>query len=251
MGGRAMLEALVGCLTFSPSSTGSSTAFAGTSRHRQPGINADCTLVRTAMVTVALLREQGQAACLRFLVQEAGNTENGGSLPVRLLLLAEAAVADQGPDAPVTPVLTAAWPEGSWPEVRDAQVAWQHRLRVAQEALTLLRALLLDELTVSAVAVELLGSGRAVAREVLAATVRLSRVSGAVVEGAAVQYLLPGLPLAAWARAIGSSSVAHSVSSSDGGSERGGLPCCSSRDVAYLAQRLRERLLAHKSILLL
>jgi hypothetical protein len=227
--GWAVLEGLAACLAPPP-----------------PGPPAeavdDCALPRAALAAVALLRERGQQACLGYLLQEAGTSGTsggGGPLPVALLALAESAVAHQGADAPVTPVMTAAWPQGAWPAARDARAGWQRRLRVAQEALTLLRGLLLTEATGGATVDELL-PGAAVTRRVLAAATRLSKATGPA-EGEAAGALVPALPLAAWARAIGSSSAAPGVGAA--GAERGGLPCCSAQDVAYMASRLRARLL--------
>lgn len=255
MGGAAVLDGLVDCLRLpsrcdDPLDTAGGdegAAAAGDGAHAQDlaGRKEGCALPRAAMAAVALLRERGQDACMAYVMQEPGgqgSTGQGSSspLPVRLVQLAEAALSPTGPDAPVTPILTTDWPEGGWPGARAAQAAWQRRLRVAQEALTLVRGLLLGEGTAGAALDELLATAE-VGREMVAAATRAANVASAAPRGSASQQLLPALPLAAWARAIGSSALAGSVTAAPGG-DRAGLPCCSAGDVAYLAVRLRDRL---------
>jgi hypothetical protein len=191
---------------------------------------------RAAMAVVALLRERPGAA-VSYLVSEVGGS--GGPLPVRLCQLAASALAARGATASVTVVATAPWTQGSFPAARLEQAAWQRRVRVAQEALTLLRALLVTDATAVAAADELLRCA-ALGRETLVALTRLSKAAdvGAPPRRAPT---VAELPLAAWARAVGSSSVAPSISEPSGA--RAGLPCASAEDVAYMALRLRARLL--------
>ncbi len=63
------------------------------------------------------------------------------------------------------------------------------------------------------------------------------------------------LPLASWARAIGSSTDQASIAEAAGGSsaasraagEAGGLPACAVEDVVYLSKSLRRRVLLRLS----
>lgn len=114
---------------------------------------------RQALSLVAMLREQGVRGILSHLIQSddgGGGTAGGEGLCQRLVQLLEAASAQQGPQAATAPLspaqcppalLDAAAPGGasSTVETAGAQRAWQQRVRLMQEALTLLRGLLVDE----------------------------------------------------------------------------------------------------------
>ena len=182
-----------------------------------------------------------------------GNNSNGGnnlsqeprliSLPVQLISLAEESVRYRGDGDHLTLVRTAPWPQGDSPAVRAAQQIWQRRLRLAQEALTLMRGLLIltgDSLAYAAID-ELL-SRPAMQQRMLAATGRLSRVESPYPVDSN-QPLIPPLPVAAWVYAIGSSSNAASMGPSSGVERRAGLPCCSAADVSYLARGIKNRIL--------
>lgn len=91
----------------------------------------------------------------------------------------------------------------------------------------------------------------AAARMTLTSLSRLGRLEPPPAGGAPAP---PALPLALWARAIGSStdqpSIAEasgSASSSAGGAAAAGLPSCSAEDVVYMCRSLRRRVLSRMS----
>ena len=195
------------------------------------------------------------------------------SLPVCLVLLAEEAVtyrtreeAQLHPSRPtitlptstpqhcsvLTPLMTAPWPRGSHPSTRAAQARWQRRTRLAQESLTLLRGMVIADASWFALAsLEELVSSPVEGQRMLTATSRMTRIEGPGGGGGGEGgeegegLLLEALPVAPWAYAIGSSSRTPSVGAEGGGvavERRGGLPCCSAADVAYLARGINARI---------
>jgi hypothetical protein len=183
------------------------------------------------------------------------------SFPVRLIVLAEDSVKYRGDDEDVTVLRNALWPEGRSPAVRALQSTWQYRLRLAQEALTLLRGVILVEGSLANLALEELLLTPQLAQRMLAATGRMARITAAAPpsqlqhsssiteeqEPSPVdshsEMLFPALPVASWAYAIGSSSNAASLAPLAASERRAGLPCCSANDVSYLARGIKNRIL--------
>lgn len=122
------------------------------------GSAASCrgtAVARAAMQLVAALREQRQHGILVYLLLDDACGAPGQMLAQRLVQLAEAAFAQPADDDALMPC-PLPFPDGlstssgaggssSAATLLHQQAAWQQRLRVAQEALTLLRGLLVDE----------------------------------------------------------------------------------------------------------
>jgi len=165
------------------------------------------------------------------------------SLPVRLVFLAEQVVtplplSGGGSDGGAGLVLsTIGWPKGQWTSERTAQCSWQMKLRVAQEALTLLRGLMLSP-TLGIGVVNELTPAPGVTQRNLSALARLSRIESTPEEENQVFF---GVPVAAWAYAIGTSSAAGSLCSPEVMALRG-FPCCSGKDVVHLARGATQRI---------
>lgn len=115
-------------------------------------------VARAAMQLAAALREQRQHGILVYLLLDDACGAPGQMLAQRLVQLAEAALAQpadedgalmpcplQCPDGSGISSSGSGAGGGSGGTVLHQQAAWQQRLRVAQEALTLLRGLLVDE----------------------------------------------------------------------------------------------------------
>jgi hypothetical protein len=176
------------------------------------------------------------------------------SFPVSLVVLAEEAVKYRGDDEDVTLLRTALWPEGRSPAARAAQSTWQHRLRLAQESLTLLRGVILTEGSLANLVLEELLLTAPLAQRMMAATGRIARItstaplaldpdSTSTAGYSHPEMMFPALPVASWAYAIGSSSNAASLAPVGASERRAGLPCCSAHDVSYLARGIRNRVL--------
>ena len=167
------------------------------------------------------------------------------SLPVKLLLLAEEAIKYQGEAQEVTILRATSWPEGRSRATRDAQAAWQRRVRLAQEALTLLRGLiLLADTSIAVLSMDELLVTPATTQRMLTALSRLSRVEPPPFPTEhCAQLLFPPLPVAPWAYSIGSSSNASSLGGVMAVERRAGLPCCSAGDVTYIASGIKNRVL--------
>jgi hypothetical protein len=123
-----------------------------------------CAAPQQALRLLAMLRERQAHGILSHLIQSpddggAGGTISGEGLCQKLIQLLEAASAQQGPDAATAPLFPAQFPSGP-PELAGpagqgtgdaataclaAQLEWQQRLRLAQEALSLMRGLLMDD----------------------------------------------------------------------------------------------------------
>jgi hypothetical protein len=135
----------------SSSSSGSSSNSAGCRRAEGdlPGGSSGAAAARAAMHLVAALREQRQQGLLVALLLDDACGAPGCMLAQRLVQLAEAATAVPGEEAALMLLCPAQWPQassaGTGGALLAAQAAWQQRLRVAQEALTLLRGLLVDD----------------------------------------------------------------------------------------------------------
>ena len=113
------------------------------------GGGGPCAAARQALKLVAMLRERRAQGILLALLQGDDGCEG---LCQRLVALVAAATVQQGPDAATSPLLPAQCPagagdlsSGSAAEAAAAALAWQQLMRVAQEALTLLRGLSVDE----------------------------------------------------------------------------------------------------------
>jgi hypothetical protein len=125
-------------------------------------------VARAALALLASLRERRRHALLLALLDREGEAAplgGGGSLGLAqsLLQLAAAAVAPRSLDAAAMILSSQPWPspletphaavEGRGGGAQQAQraqheqLAWHGRVRLAQEALTLLRALLVDDVT--------------------------------------------------------------------------------------------------------
>ncbi len=115
-------------------------------------------VARAAMQLVAALREQRQHGIVVYLLLDDACGAPGQMLAQRLVQLAEAALAQpadedgalmpcplQCPDGSGISSSSSGAGGGSGGTLLHQQAAWQQRLRVAQEALTLLRGLLVDE----------------------------------------------------------------------------------------------------------
>lgn len=123
------------------------------------GSAASCfgtAVARAAMQLVAALREQRQHGILVYLLLDDACGAPGQMLAQRLVQLAEAALAQPADDDAALMPCPLPFPDGlstssgaggssSAGTLLHQQAAWQQRLRVAQEALTLLRGLLVDE----------------------------------------------------------------------------------------------------------
>lgn len=88
----------------------------------------------------------------------------------------------------------------------------------------------------------------ATARLTLTTLSRLGRLEPPTTAGTAAAGP-QALPLAAWARAIGSSTDQPSIAEAASGAAglASGLPCCAVEDVAYLSKSLRRRVLLRLS----
>jgi hypothetical protein len=106
----------------------------------QPGPGGAGSVARAALEVLASLREWRRHGILAHLIQEREDQGPLGSLPMRLVRLADECTSDSGRDGGQLTLLI--------PAPRPADVAslmaWWQRLRVAQEALVLLRGLGID-----------------------------------------------------------------------------------------------------------
>jgi hypothetical protein len=131
------------------SSSSSSSAGCRRAEEALPGGSSSAAAARAAMHLVAALREQRQQGLLVVLLLDDACGAPGCMLAQRLVQLAEAATALPGEEAALMLLCPAQWPQagsaGAGGALLAAQAAWQQRLRVAQEALTLLRGLLVDD----------------------------------------------------------------------------------------------------------
>lgn len=114
------------------------------------GIASRAAVPRAAMSLVASLLEARQHGILIYLMLDDACGAPGGMLAERLVQLAESATAMPGEEGALMLLCPLPWPDGTGSRAASGvllrqQAAWQQRLRVAQEALTLLRGLLLDE----------------------------------------------------------------------------------------------------------
>ncbi len=122
---------------------------------------------RQALRLVAMLRERHSYGVLSHLIHghdEGGTSSGGAGLCHRLVQLLRSASAQREPGCAPSPLLPTQFPTGPLERCAAdssntagaapgggaaatcaAQLEWQQRLRLAQEALTLLRGLLLDE----------------------------------------------------------------------------------------------------------
>ena len=129
---------------------GSSRAVAATTAAAAAGEPAcsGTTVARAAMQLVATLRERRQRGILSALLLDDACGAPGCMLAQRLMQLAETALALPGEEAALQLLCPLPWPEGAGAArgttLLHQQADWQQRLRVAQEALTLLRGLLVD-----------------------------------------------------------------------------------------------------------
>jgi hypothetical protein len=230
-----------------------------------PDTDDETCLARASLSIIAHLLLRGAFPALLALLQRGGGGAKASQkttttktrahtdslvcighrpLAVRLMLLAEEAIMRRGDDQELTPGAPAPWPTqgGRYSRLAD-QVEWQRRLRLAQEALTLLRGLMnASNAAVAQAALEGLLSSAAVMQRVLTATSRMIRMEAPPLETAEPierESWAAALPVAAWAYAIGSSSAAHSLAPPQAAMMRGGLPCCSVADVAHLARGIR------------
>lgn len=119
---------------------------------RGVGIAALAAVPRAAMSLAAELLGARRHGILAYLLLDDACGAPGGMLAERLVQLAESAMAVPGEDGAMMLLCPLPWPQGAARGAGAAgglplcqQAAWQQRLRVAQEALTLLRGLLLDE----------------------------------------------------------------------------------------------------------
>lgn len=124
----------------------------GSSSSSSSGSSRDGTTVaRAALQLVAALRESRQRGILVSLLLDDACGAPGCMLAQRLVQLAEAALAQPGEEAALMLLCPQQCPQGGGGSGGDGtmllhrQAAWQARLRVAQEALTLLRGLLVDD----------------------------------------------------------------------------------------------------------
>lgn len=145
--GAAVAAAAAGSTGSAPASDGDGGTAAGGS-----GGGGGVAAARAAMALVAMLREQRQHGILVSLLLDDACGAPGCMLAQRLVQLAEAASALPGDDASLMLLCPAQWPSasaaaggGGGATLLQQQAAWQQRLRVVQEALTLLRGLLVDD----------------------------------------------------------------------------------------------------------
>ncbi|KAL4857432.1 Queuine tRNA-ribosyltransferase accessory subunit 2 [Chlorella vulgaris] len=193
---------------------------------------------RAAMQLVAMLREERHQGILLALLLDDALGAPGCMLAQRLIQLAEAATAQPGEEASLMLLCPEQWPTAQQGQAAPLQAAasgsgvllqqqagWQQRLRVVQEALTLLRGLLVEDSTRMA-AIDDLATMPAAARLTLTTLSRLACMEAPPPPAAAVAPPPPPLPLAPWARAIGSATDYPSVAEAGGGSSGalGGLP---------------------------
>jgi hypothetical protein len=211
------------------------------------------------MQLTAALREQRQHGILVYLLLDDACGAPGQMLAQRLVQLAEAALAHPAAEDAALMPCPLPCPDGSGSggtgeTLLHQQAAWHQRLRVAQEALTLLRGLLVDE-SCGVAAMDDLVTIPATARLTLTTLSRLGRLEPPGTAGAAAAGL-QALPLAAWARAIGSSTDQASIAEAANGSSSAaggaavaaaGLPACAVEDVVYLSRSLRRRVLLRLS----
>lgn len=115
----------------------------------EPG-GSSTAMARAAMQLVAALREQRQRGILAALLLDDACGAPGSMLAQHLVQLAGTALALSGDEAALQLLCPLQWPArpgssgGGGGTLLHQQAAWQQRLRVAQEALTLLRGLLVD-----------------------------------------------------------------------------------------------------------
>lgn len=132
------------------SHSGSGGAEAGSASAAGGGAAA-AAVPRAAMALVAALREARQQGILIYLLLDDACGAPGCMLSQRLVQLAEAALALPGEEGALQLLCPLQWPASGGsaapgaPPLLHQQAAWQQRLRVAQEALTLLRGLLIDD----------------------------------------------------------------------------------------------------------
>ena len=195
------------------------------------------------------------------------------SLPILLVHLAECSMMPYEGDSMAAVLLlsTRQAPSGRSKWAREGQMDWQVRLRLAQECLTLLRALAISP-KLAAVSLDEMSSTPVLGQRMLTALARLSRVEAPThlalpnaklgvepdsftrdigEEAENIIFCHPtacGLPVSGWAHAIGSSSKASTLAPEAMAVRRGHLPCCSTADVSYLARGVRQRLLHRISL---
>ena len=188
-------------------------------------------------------------------------------LPVMLVELAESALLPNDKDrlSHILILKTRNLPFGHTYGIYRAQLDWQIRVRIAQESLTLLRGIIIS-LTFGALALDEMSSSPALGQRMLTALARLSRFGSSTdflnlrsdldsdpdssnspkrlnESIYASQPTLCGLPVAAWAYTIGSSTHSPNLAPEYMSVARGNIPCCSAEDVSYLARGARQRLL--------
>ena len=116
----------------------------------EPACGSSTAMPRAALQLVAALREQRQRGILAALLLDDACGAPGLMLAQRLVQLADAALALPGEEAALQLLCPLQWPArvagggGGGGTLLHQQAAWQQRLRLAQEALTLLRGLLVD-----------------------------------------------------------------------------------------------------------
>ncbi|KAL4422827.1 hypothetical protein ABPG75_009024 [Micractinium tetrahymenae] len=262
-------------------SSGAAAAAAAGGGAEACGIAARAAVARAAMSLVAALREARQHGILIYLLLDDACGAPGGMLAERLVQLAESALAIPGEEGAMMLLCPLPWPEGAGGGgdglLLRQQADWQQRLRVAQEALTLLRGLLLDE-SCAVAALDDLVCIPSTARVTLTTLSRLSRLEAPAAAGGAAAAAAAGVTpatisggaasqqaaaaglaapppppalLAPWARAIGSSTEQAAIGDPVTGSCAGGapaspgaLPSCSVEDMVYMARGVRRRVLA-------
>ncbi|KAK9840657.1 hypothetical protein WJX81_007653 [Elliptochloris bilobata] len=183
---------------------------------------------RRAMAAVAaLLEAQRHGLLLALLSDEAGacataspvgaaasssSGHSGGALAQRLVTLADAVTKADGGGVLAVMRVPQLPSDGRGAGAAAAAAAWVERLRLAQEALTLLRGLAADAHTAAAMHEDLAASPAAL-RTCLVALSRLAQWQPPL---PALLACVPLRALRAWAPAIGSSSTARSINPSPG-----------------------------------
>ncbi|KAK9902006.1 hypothetical protein WJX75_000979 [Coccomyxa subellipsoidea] len=185
---------------------------------------------RRALLVLALCMEAGRfGLLLPLLSEEAGSP----SLVQRLVILVDEAT--QNPEGGSLRALAA--PKQA--TTASEALRWQQALRLAQEALTLLRGLSVQELLQELVLEEHLAmpASTRLCHTVVGRVVQLRPLPAGLLRAA------PPLPLAPWAHAVGASSVTRSVCVSAEASTGtpGCLPVATVEDVVHLAKGLLRR----------
>lgn len=183
---------------------------------------------RKVMSLIAQLLEQKNISTLVYLLRDV----QGMPLAQRLIHVADAAskVKDH-PDAAVMPLVTDSCPT----KCASKQLTWWTEIRYIQEALTLLRGLVAND-DVGRQALDDLSLTHGASRLAITVLGRLMTIT------APSNTLMPPLPLAPWARSIGSSTATAAFGGDDGAC-RGALGYCSVEDIHYMAKSMRVRIL--------